>query len=47
MTDKVLIRFQQSMIQVGGGSLRSGIHKLSNSIRNKEELPYESKLVDH
>jgi hypothetical protein len=27
------------IIQAGGETLRSGIHKLSNSIWNKEELP--------
>jgi len=47
MNDKVLIRLQQSVIQVGGGSVRSGIHKLINSIKNSVELPYESKLVAH
>ena len=47
MTDKVLIKLQQSVIHVGGVSLRSGIHKLINSNRNSEESPYESKFFDH
>jgi hypothetical protein len=30
----------EELIQAGGETLRSKIHKVNNSIWNKEELPY-------
>ena len=40
---QVLIRFPQNLLKQGGGNIGSEIHKLINSIWNKEELPEEWK----
>ena len=40
---QVLIRSQQNCLKQGGRTIRCAIHKLINSIRNKEELTEEWK----
>ena len=45
--NQVLIKLQKNLIQAGGGSVRSEIHKIINSFTNKEELRKQSKLFAH
>ena len=47
INEQVVIEFQQNLFQAGGGSMRSEIHTIINSNRNKEEFPQQSKLVAH
>jgi uncharacterized protein (DUF305 family) len=43
----VIDQIPEEIIKAEGGTIRSGIHTLINSIWNKEELPEEWEGVDH